>query len=86
MLGIFSQQVTLNATLAVLKEIMLLGGITYGRPGPRSDFEVALAIAARHVEELRRLITHRVALADIERGFATAADKSQRSIKVTVEL
>lgn len=86
MLGLFTGQVSLNATAAVLKEVLLLGGITYGRPGSRSDFEVALEIAARRAEDLRRLITHRVALADIEQGFATAADKSQRSIKVTVEV
>jgi len=85
-LGIFSQQVTINATVAVLKELMLLGGITYGRPGGLSDFEVAMAIAAQHADELRTMITHRIALADIEQGFATAADKSQRSIKVTVEV
>ncbi len=85
-LGIFSQRVNLNATVAVLKEVQLLGGITYGRPGSRSDFEVALEIARQRADDLRRVITHRVPLADIERGFATAADKSQRSIKVTVEV
>ena len=85
-LGIFTGPVSLNATAAVLKEVLLLGGITYGRPTSRSDFELALEIAGRRIDDLRRIITHRVALADIERGFATAADKSQRSIKVTVEV
>jgi 2-desacetyl-2-hydroxyethyl bacteriochlorophyllide A dehydrogenase len=84
-LGLFTGPVSLNATAAVLKEIVLIGGVTYGRPGTRSDFEVAIEIAAQHAEELRGLITHRVALDEIERGFAIAADKSQRSIKVTVE-
>jgi threonine dehydrogenase-like Zn-dependent dehydrogenase len=70
----------------VLKEVMLVGGNTYGRPGSRSDFEVALDIAAGRSEDLRRLITHRVALADIGQAFATAADKSQGSIKVAVEV
>jgi 2-desacetyl-2-hydroxyethyl bacteriochlorophyllide A dehydrogenase len=83
-LGIFSTPVTINATVAVLKEVSLIGGITYGRPGTRSDFEVAIDIASRHVDDLRHLITHRVRLDEIERGFATANDKSQRSIKVTV--
>ncbi|MEX0786457.1 MAG: alcohol dehydrogenase catalytic domain-containing protein, partial [Dehalococcoidia bacterium] len=41
-LGIFTGPASLNATLAVLKEVTLAGGITYGRPGSRSDFEVAL--------------------------------------------
>ncbi|MCH8950495.1 MAG: zinc-binding dehydrogenase, partial [Chloroflexi bacterium] len=85
-LGIFTGPATVNATAAVMKEVTLYGGITYGRPGSRSDFEVALQIAAQHTEDLRRVITHRVKLADIERGFATAADKSQGSIKVTVEV
>jgi 2-desacetyl-2-hydroxyethyl bacteriochlorophyllide A dehydrogenase len=85
-LGIFTGAPALNATLAVLKEVSLVGGITYGLPDSLSDFQVALEIAAKHAEELRRMITHRVPLADIGRGFATANDKSQRSIKVTVEV
>ncbi len=85
-LGLFTGPASVNATAAVMKEVTLLGSSTYGRPGPRSDFEVALEIAAQHIEDLRRVITHRVVLADIERGFATAADKTQGSIKVTVEV
>lgn len=85
-LGLFTGPVNVNAITAVLKGVTLYGGITYDRPGSRSDFEVALEIATRHTEDLRRVITHRVELADIERGFATAADKSQGSIKVTVEV
>lgn len=85
-LGIFTKPVSLNATAAVLKEALLVGGMTYGRPGNRSDFEVALDIAAKHADELRGLITHRFSLADLGRGFEIAADKSQQSIKVTVEV
>jgi threonine dehydrogenase-like Zn-dependent dehydrogenase len=85
-LGIFSHQPAINATLAVLKEVSLIGGITYGHINGRSDFEVALEIARRHANDMRQVITHRVSLDDIASGFATAADKSQRSIKVTVAL
>jgi threonine dehydrogenase-like Zn-dependent dehydrogenase len=85
-LGVFTGPVSLNATAAVLKEVTLVGGITYGRPGTRSDFEVALEIATRHAGELRRLITHRLPLDEIERAFTIAADKSRRSVKVTVEV
>ena len=85
-LGIFTGSVTLNATAVVLKEAQLFGSMTYGRPGPRSDFEVALEIAAAQADDLRSLITHRVPLADVGAGFAIAADKSQKSIKVTVEV
>lgn len=83
-LGLFTGPTRLNATIAVLKEALLVGGMTYGRPGTRSDFEVALEILAGRVEEVRRVITHRVGLEEIAGGFATAADKGQRSIKVTV--
>ncbi len=85
-LGIFTKPVTLNATAAVLKEALLVGGMTYGRPGTRSDFEVALDIAASRAEELRNVITHRVSLDEVAQGFEIAADKTQRSIKVTVEV
>ena len=85
-LGLFTGPVSLNATTALLKEVTLLGGITYGRPGTRTDFDVAVQIAARHADDLRRVITHRVPLAGVADAFATADDKSQRSIKVTVEV
>ena len=85
-LGIFSNQPQVNVTLAVLKEVALIGGITYGHTNGRSDFEVALEITRRYADDMRKVITHRVALCDIASGFATAADKSQRSIKVTVAL
>jgi threonine dehydrogenase-like Zn-dependent dehydrogenase len=84
-LGIFSKAPQVNVTLAVLKEVALLGGIVYGHTGGRSDFGVALEIASRYADEMRKVITHRVKLDGIAEGFATAADKSQRSIKVTVE-
>lgn len=86
LLGIYTGAAPFNPTVAVLKEALLLGGMTYGRPGPRSDFEVALDIARKNVEALRALITHRVTLEEIGRGFAIASDKKQRSIKVTVEM
>ncbi len=85
-LGLFTEAVSLNATAAVLKEALLVGSMTYGRQGMRSDFSVALDIAASRVEELRNVITHRVSLDEIARGFEIAADKAQRSIKVTVEI
>jgi (R,R)-butanediol dehydrogenase/meso-butanediol dehydrogenase/diacetyl reductase len=84
-LGIFSKAPQINATLLALKEVTLLGGITYGHIDGRSDFDVALDIAARHADEMRQVITHRVKLEQIAAGFAIAADKTQQSIKVTVE-
>jgi threonine dehydrogenase-like Zn-dependent dehydrogenase len=86
LLGLFTGPVSLNATLFLLKEALVVGSITYGRPGLRSDFEVAVDIVRRMRDKLARLITHRVPLEDIAQGFAAAADKSSGSIKVTVEV
>ncbi len=86
LLGLFTGPVSLNATLFLLKEALVVGSITYGRPGLHSDFEVAVDIVRRMRDRLARLITHRVPLERIGEGFATAADKTTGSIKVTVDV
>lgn len=83
-LGIFTRPVSIDATTLVIKEARVIGAMTYGRSGTRADFDRALQILARTPEPFRALITHRVALDEIEHGFATAADKRSGSIKVSV--
>jgi threonine dehydrogenase-like Zn-dependent dehydrogenase len=85
-LGLFTASINVHLIMAILKEVLLFPGITYGKPGTRSDFEVAVGIAERHAEEMLKVITHRVPLERIGEGFVAAADKSQKSIKVTVEV
>jgi len=84
-LGIFTQPSRIDATTLVVKEVQLLGSMTYGRAGVRADFERTLDILRRDGERLRTLITHRVALGEIAAGFAAAADKRSGSIKVIVQ-
>jgi threonine dehydrogenase-like Zn-dependent dehydrogenase len=83
-LGIFTTFPTLNALLLVVREVRLIGSMTYGRSVARADFDVALDILGRRGDALRSLITHRVALPDIAQGFELAADKRSGAIKVTV--
>lgn len=83
-LGIFSENPRLDALLLVVREIRLIGSMTYGRSGTRSDFDRALAILARDPKRFRALITHRVGLSDITSGFTQAADKRSGAIKVAV--
>lgn len=83
-LGLFTQPSTLHALPLMLKEVSLVGGITYCRPGLHSDFDTALRILEAQGETLRTLITHRFPLADAAKAFATAADKASRSLKVHV--
>ncbi len=85
LLGVFTGAVQLNALVLMLKEVRIVGGVTYCRPGAHSDFDVALRILESDPERARALITHRFPLADAGKAFATAADKSTRSLKVQVQ-
>jgi 2-desacetyl-2-hydroxyethyl bacteriochlorophyllide A dehydrogenase len=85
-LGVFTQSAPINALGLVLKEVTMVGGITYCRPGLRSDFDTALAILRDDPERARAIITHRFPLAEAAKAFATAADKSTKSLKVQVTI
>ena len=84
-LGVFTQTAEINALALMLKEVTMVGGITYCRPGRRSDFDVALGILASEPERARALITHRFPLEKAAEAFATAADKGTKSLKVQVQ-
>lgn len=86
LLGVFTRPVPYNALAAVLKEVTVAGAIVYCRPGVRSDFDVALSILDRNQERARSVITHRFPLAEAAQAFATAADKSTKSLKVQVQM
>jgi threonine dehydrogenase-like Zn-dependent dehydrogenase len=69
----------------MLKEIRLIGSLMYGRNGARADFDVAIEVLRQNREGAAALITHRVPLRKIGDGFRIAADKEEKSIKVTIE-
>lgn len=83
-LGLFTQASSLNPLALMLKEVHIVGGITYCRPGRHSDFDVALGIITAQPERARGVISHRFPLAEAAEAFATAVDKSRRSLKVQV--
>jgi threonine dehydrogenase-like Zn-dependent dehydrogenase len=83
-LGLFTEPSRIHALALMLKEVTIVGGITYCRPGLHSDFETALAILQREGETLRSVVTHRFPLSDAARAFEVAADKSSLSLKVHV--
>ena len=85
-LGVFTQASQINALVLMLKEVRIVGGITYCRPGMRSDFDVALQILATDPERARAIITHRFSLDEASEAFATASDKSSRCLKVQFQL
>lgn len=81
-LGAFTQPVQIHPIMFFVKEVRIFGSNCYGRPGRRSDYELAIEIMRRQAETLRRLITHRFALADVAEAYATADDKRSGAIKV----
>jgi len=83
-LGKFTQPITLHPLHFLMKEARLVSSMMYSRSNPHPDFATALALLERERDLLARLITHRVPLAQIASGFALAADKSSRAIKVAV--
>ncbi len=83
-LGLFTAAVPLSALLLMLKEVRVVGAITYCRRHLRTDFAVALGLLARHGERARALVSHRFPLAEAAQAFATAQDKATGALKVQV--
>jgi threonine dehydrogenase-like Zn-dependent dehydrogenase len=82
MLGVFEGRSEIPGLDFSLKEVTLVGSNCYGRVGPRSDFDIAIDLLQKHARELDGLVTHRFPLAEINRAFDAASDKSSGSIKV----
>jgi 2-desacetyl-2-hydroxyethyl bacteriochlorophyllide A dehydrogenase len=84
LLGIFPSPPPCDALSLVVKEVRLVGSLTYGCRDGRSDFELALEMMASNAPVVRDLVTHRFELEEIREAFETAADKTQGTIKVAV--
>ncbi len=85
-LGLFPGAVQLGGLALILKEVTVVGGITYCRRGLHSDFELAIGILQSDPERARAVITHRFSLDEAAQAFATAADKGTKSVKVQVQV
>jgi 2-desacetyl-2-hydroxyethyl bacteriochlorophyllide A dehydrogenase len=85
-LGVFTHPITLHPLRFLVKEAHLVASMTYCRRGARPDFATALALLHAEQSALAPLVTHRVPLAEIARGFAIAADKSTGALKVAVDV
>jgi threonine dehydrogenase-like Zn-dependent dehydrogenase len=84
-LGVFDGAPTLPGLDLFRKELTLSASNCYGRERRHGDFAVAVRMTTRYRRELEALVTHRFKLDQVAEAFATAADKSTRSIKVQVE-
>jgi threonine dehydrogenase-like Zn-dependent dehydrogenase len=59
-------------------------GVVHTTPAATADFDEAVRLLAAHPEVFARVLTHQVPLAEIDRAFALADDKSSGAVKVTV--
>ena len=82
MLGAFAGDVALPATPLLLKEVRLVGAVCYGRPGPRTEFGLAVDLLDELLGPLEPLVTHAFPLERAAEAFAAADDKASGAIKV----
>ena len=82
-LGVFSvPTVHINPLHLALKEVEIVGSMTYSSSEGRADYAVALDVISDYAEAARSLVTHRYGLNEVNAAFATALDKSSESLKV----
>lgn len=84
LLGVFMSQPPCNLLALLVKEVRLVGSLTYGRRDRWADFELALKMLASNAPVARDLVTHRFELDAIREAFETASDKKRGAIKVAV--
>jgi threonine dehydrogenase-like Zn-dependent dehydrogenase len=83
-LGAFTKPVQLHPIMFFLKEARIVGSNCYGRPGRRSDYELAIEIMRRDPARMRGAITHRFPLDEVAQAYAIADDKQYGAIKVQI--
>lgn len=82
-LGVFTGGlVPINALHLAVKEIEMVGSMTYNAKDGHVDYEIALEVVAGFLTEIKSLVSHRFDLSSANDAFRTAADKSTQSLKV----
>ena len=84
LLGVFSGNPALPGLPFFFKELTLSASNCYSREMELGDFALGAQLAAAHADLLEPVVTHTFALDEVARAFATADDKSTRSIKVQI--
>ena len=83
--GVFWGTLGLDPMPLLLKELTLAWSYCYGEdPAHGADFAEAVEILSAARDALAPLVTHSVPLAEVERGFALAADRRAGTVKVSV--
>ncbi len=83
-LGVFAGNPTLPGMVFFSKELTLAASNCYSREADQGDFALGAALAAQHAGLIEPVVTHTFSLDQVAEAFATADDKSTRSIKVQI--
>ena len=82
-LGVFTGgPVPINALHLAVKEIEMVGSMTYNAKDGHVDYEIALDVVGESLPEIKSLVSHRFDLSNANDAFRTAADKATQSLKV----
>ena len=79
-LGVFDGSPSIPGMPFFFKELTLAASNCYSRESEQGDFAIGAALATQHAALIEPLVTHRFTLDEVDQAFATAADKSTRSI------
>ena len=82
--GVFGVPQPTDYREVVLKELEIVGSFIYGTVASGSEFGAAVGRMERIADELAALGSHRFTLEDAGSAFATADDKSNLAVKVTI--
>lgn len=85
-LGLFQRPIQLDPAPLFVKEATLAWSNCYQQSAGDADFSEAIRLIEAHRDRLGELTTHRVALDEVERGFALAGDRRAGAVKVSVVL
>ena len=83
-LGGFRTPLQFDWLQPLLKEQSFIFSSCYGVLNGYHDYEMAIELLSQKENELSEIVTHKYSLADIQRGFECAYDKTTGSIKVQI--
>lgn len=84
MLGVFDSDPKIPGFQFFQKELTLAASNCYGREANVGDFALATTLVEQNAGAIEPLVTHTFSLDQVADAFATADDKSTRSIKVQI--
>jgi (R,R)-butanediol dehydrogenase/meso-butanediol dehydrogenase/diacetyl reductase len=83
-MGLFDEPQTFDARKAIFREIRMFFPVTYSTLDGVTDYTFALDLLVQEQQRFGQLITHRLPLSDVQKGFEVSADKTSGALRVVV--